>query len=200
MLHNKFKELGLEFDEVFYERCEKYIELLQEWGAVHNLTGALHTLQIKDNIVDSVYPLKFLNNFENFVDIGTGAGYPGMIIAMARPKIKATLVEPRAKRVAFLNFVKNALGLENVEILHNRAENLQPTRYDLITSRAVTNTALLLSLTQNLSDNHTEYLFYKGSLCEDEIKQVQLNNYEVISVGEHRNYLYMKRQGLFDDI
>jgi 16S rRNA (guanine527-N7)-methyltransferase len=200
MLHNKFKELGLEFDKVFYERCEKYIELLQEWGAVHNLTGALHTLQIKDNIVDSVYPLKFLNNFENFIDIGTGAGYPGMIIAMARPKIKATLVEPRAKRVAFLNFVKNALGLKNVEILHNRAENLQPTRYDLITSRAVTNTALLLSLTQNLSDNHTEYLFYKGSLCEDEIKQVQLNNYQVISVGEHRNYLYMKRQGLFDDI
>jgi len=200
MLHNKFKELGLEFDEVFYERCEKYIELLQEWGSVHNLTGVLHTLQIKDNIVDSVYPLKFLNHFENFIDIGTGAGYPGMIIAMARPKIKATLVEPRVKRVAFLNFVKNALGLKNVEILHNRAENLQPTRYDLITSRAVTNTALLLSLTQNLSDNHTEYLFYKGSLCEDEIKQVQLNNYQVISVGEHRNYLYMKRQGLFDDI
>ena len=200
MLKNKLEEIGLEFNEVFYERCEKFVSLLQEWGAVHNLTGALHTLQIKDNIVDSVYPLKFLNSFENFADIGTGAGYPGMLIAIARPESKATLIEPRAKRVAFLNFVKNALGLKNVEVIHARSQDVMPTSYDLITSRAVTNTSLLLSITQNLSDDNTEYLFYKGSLCEEEIKQAKLDKYEVISVGEHRNYLYMKRQGLFDDI
>ncbi len=200
MLKAKFEEIGLEFDDLFYERCDKFISLLREWGAVHNLTGALHVLQIKDNIVDSIYPLKFINKFDNFADIGTGAGYPGMLIAIARPEVKTTLIEPKIKRVAFLNFVKNALGLKNVEVIHKRAQDIKPTSYDLITSRAVTNTSLLLSITQNLSDTNTEYLFYKGSLCEDEIKQAQLDNYEVISVGEHRNYLYMKRQGLFDDI
>jgi len=199
MIKTKFEELGLKLDNLFYKRCDTFISLLQEWGAVHNLSGALQALQIKDNIVDSIYPLKFINSFESFADIGTGAGYPGMIIAMARPNVKATLIEPRAKRVAFLNFVKNAMKLENVEILHAKAQDIQPTSFDLITSRAVTNTSLLLSLTQNLSDENTEYLFYKGSLCEDEIKKAKLDNYEVISVGEHRNYLYMKRKGLFDD-
>ncbi len=200
MLKKKFEEHGLEFDELFYERCDKFIDLLQEWGAVHNLTGALHTLQIKDNIVDSVYPLKFINSFESLADVGTGAGYPGMLLAIARPEVNVSLIEPRAKRVAFLNFVKNALGLKNVEVIHAKAQDIMPTTYDLITSRAVTNTSLLLSLTQNLSDKNTEYLFYKGSLCDEEIKEAKLDNYEVISVGEHRNYLYMKRQGLFDDI
>ncbi len=200
MLESKFKEFELSFDKAFYDRCDIFISLLQEWGAVHNLSGALQTLQIKDNIVDSVYPLKFLNKFDTFADIGTGAGYPGMIIAMARPDTKATLIEPRAKRVAFLNFVKNAMKLKNVEILHAKAQDISPTSFDLITSRAVTNTSLLLSLTQNLSDTNTEYLFYKGSLCDDEISQAKVENYEVVSVGEHRNYLYMKRQGLFDDI
>jgi 16S rRNA (guanine527-N7)-methyltransferase len=199
MIKTKFKEFGLEFNNIFYKRCDTFISLLQEWGAVHNLSGALQTLQIKDNIVDSVYPLKFINNFESFADIGTGAGYPGMIIAMARPNVQATLIEPRIKRVAFLNFIKNAMRLDNVEILHTKAQDIQPTSFDLITSRAVTNTSLLLSLTENLSDKNTEYLFYKGSLYKNEIKKAKLNTYEVISIGEHRNYLYMKRKGLFDD-
>jgi len=200
MLKNKFQELGLEFDEQFYQRCDNFVSLLQEWGAVHNLTGALQTTQIYDNIVDSIYPLKFLNSFENFADIGTGAGYPGMLLAIARPKVKAILIEPKTKRVAFLNFVKNSLKLTNVEVIHKKAQDIKPTSYDLITSRAVTNTSLLLSLTQNLSNNNTEYLFYKGSLCQNEVQEIENNNYEVISVGKYRNYLYMKRQGLFDDI
>lgn len=200
MLKAKLEELGFEFDDLFYQRCEQFVSLLQEWGAVHNLTGALKTLQIKENIVDSVYPLKFLHNFESLADIGTGAGYPGMLLAIARPDSKVALIEPRAKRVAFLNFVKNALGLKNVEVIQKKAQDILPTSYELITSRAVTNTALLLSLTKNLSDAHTEYLFYKGSLCEEEIAKAKIDNYEIVSVGEHRNYLYMKRQGLFDDI
>ena len=198
MLKEKFEEIGLEFDEEFYDRCDKFVSLLQEWGAVHNLTGALHPMQIKENIIDSIYPLKFLNSFESFADIGTGAGYPGMLLAIARPEVKAVLIEPKAKRVAFLNFVKNSLGLENVEVIQNRAQDISPRSYELITSRAVTNTSLLLSITQNLSDSNTEYLFYKGSLCDEEIEQAKIKNVEVVSVGEHRNYLYMKRQGLFD--
>jgi 16S rRNA (guanine527-N7)-methyltransferase len=200
MLKTKLEEFDLKFDKLFYDRCDKFVSLLQEWGGVHNLTSSLDSIQIKDNIVDSIYPLKFLNKFDSFADVGTGAGYPGMLVAIAKPNIQSTLIEPRAKRVAFLNFVKNTLGLTNVEVIHSKAQDISPRSYDLITSRAVTNTSLLLSLTQNLTDTNTEYLFYKGSLCKDEIKQAQLDNYEILSVGAHRNYLYMKRQGLFNDI
>ena len=189
----KFEKLDLSFDSQFFKNCEKYISLLQQWGKIHNLTASLKYEEIEDNIIDSIYPLKFLNDFKSFADIGTGAGYPGMLLAIARPDVKATLVEPRVKRVAFLNFVKSALKLQNVEVIQDRVENLPQQRFDLITSRAVTNTSLLIDLTSNISDKNTAYLFYKGSLCEKEVEDAKLEDYKVISVGEHRNYLYMKR-------
>jgi len=200
VLKNKCEDIGLEFDNLFYERCEKFITLLQQWGAVHSLSAQLKKEEIEDNIIDSIYPVKFLNSFETLADIGTGAGYPGMLLAIAYPEKKVSLIEPRAKRVAFLNFVKSALKFENVEVVQNRVENLSPQSFDLITSRAVTNTTLLMSITNNISSTDTEYLFYKGSICEDEIKDAKIKNYEIIQSGEYRNYLYIKRKGLFDDI
>ena len=196
-LNQRFEAEGISYDESFYSRCEKFKALLKQWGAVHNLTAQLKDEQIEENIFDSVYPLKFVNDFESLIDIGTGAGYPGMLLAVARPESKVVLCEPKAKRVAFLNFVKNTLELPNVEVVQNRVENLPPKHYDLITSRAVTNTALLMSMTQNLSSNDTEYLFYKGSMCDEEIEGLEFDNYEIVKYGENRNYLYIKRKCLF---
>ena len=194
MLKEKLTALDLHFDDLFYERCEKYIVLLQQWGKIHNLTASLKDEEIINNIVDSVYPLKFIDSFESLADVGTGAGYPGMLLAIARPESKVVLVEPRAKRVAFLNFVKSVLKLKNVSIEQKRIEQLQDYRFDIITSRAVTNTTLLLELTSHLKDENTQYLFYKGSLCEEEIKDANVKNAKVFKVGEHRNYLYMNNE------
>jgi len=193
-LKEKLETIDLRFDDIFYDRCEKYTALLQQWGKIHNLTASLKTEEIENNIVDSVYPIKFLDNFDSLADVGTGAGYPGMLLAIARPKSKVVLVEPRAKRVAFLNFVKSALKLENVVIEQKRIEDLQDETFDIITSRAVTNTTLLLELTSHLKDAKTQYLFYKGSLCKEEIKDANVQNAEVFKVGEHRNYLYMRNK------
>jgi len=193
MLKNSLKRIDLEFDDIFYERCDKFISLLQRWGKVHNLTASLKTQEIENNIIDSIYPLKFIDEFNSLVDIGTGAGYPGMLLAIARPNCKVTLVEPRSKRAAFLNFVKSALKLENVVVLQSRIEDIDAQKFDLVTSRAVTNTALLLDLTEHFKDDDTKYLFYKGSLCQEEIEDAKLQNYEIVKVGEHRNYLYMRR-------
>ncbi len=199
-LQLQIETLNLEFDSLFYERCEKFKALLKQWGAIHNLSAQLKDDQIEKNIIDSIYPLKFLNGFESLIDIGTGAGYPGMILAIARPEANIVLCEPKSKRVAFLNFVKNTLELENVEVVQNRVENLPPKAYDIITSRAVTNTSLLISMTGNLVGNETEYLFYKGSMCDEEIKELEFDNYEIVKYGDTRHYLYIKRKGLFDDI
>jgi len=194
MLREKLTTLNLNFDDLFYERCAKYIALLQQWGKIHNLTASLKNDEIINNIVDSVYPLRFIDSFESLADVGTGAGYPGMLLAIARPDARVVLVEPRAKRVAFLNFVKSALKLENVFIEQKRIEDLKDDAFDIITSRAVTNTTLLLELTSHLKNDKTEYLFYKGSLCEEEIKDANVKNAKVFKVGEHRNYLYMSNE------
>jgi len=197
LLKQKLKDIDLDiFDDVFYTRCEQYITLLKQWGKVHNLSSAKELEQnaIELNIVDSIYVVKFLEDYKSFADIGTGAGYPGLILAIAKPDVQCTLIEPRAKRVAFLKFTKALLKLDNVTVLENRAEEISNDGYDLITSRAVTNTSLLLDITKEISNENTKYLFYKGSLASEELDEAKINNYEVISVGEHRNYVYIKNR------
>jgi len=193
-LKQKLKDIGLEFDDIFYARCEQYISLLRQWGRVHNLSSAkeLELDAIHNNIVDSIYPIKFLDDYTSFADIGTGAGYPGLILAIARPDIACTLIEPRSKRVSFLSFTKAMLGLHNVTVIEKRAEEVSDITFDLITSRAVTNTKLLLDITKDISNKDTKYLFYKGSLAQEEINDAEVNNFEIISVGDHRNYVYIK--------
>lgn len=190
-LRRKIEAINLDVENDFFKKCETFITFLQEWGKVHNLSAELQTDKIEKNIVDSVYPLTFLDSFSSFADIGTGAGYPGLVLAMARPDIKTYLIEPRAKRVAFLNFVKNSLKLTNVEIICNRVEYVKDLDVELITSRAVTNTALLLDLTQEIATKQTAYLFYKGSMLESELEEAKINKYKIVNVVD-RNYLYIK--------
>jgi 16S rRNA (guanine527-N7)-methyltransferase len=189
---NKIKNLNITLDDKFLSRCEIFIDLLQKWGKVHSFTTQLSNEEIENNIIDSIYPLEFLNNFESFADIGTGAGYPGMLLAIARPNIKCYLIEPRLKRVAFLNFVKNRLGLKNITIIQSRVEDCKDIKVDLITSRAVTDTQLLIKLTKNISKDSSKFLFYKGSLYQNEIDNLDKNKYEIITTSRTRNYLYIK--------
>ena len=188
-LENSLKEFN--FDNEFFKRCDTFISLLQQWGKVHNLSGRLTKEDIEENIVDSIYPLSFVDSYKSFADIGTGAGYPGLILAMARPEIKTYLIEPRLKRVAFLNFVKNSLGLKNVEVLGKRVEDVEGLEVELITSRAVTNTKLLLDITKNITKENSSYLFYKGSLLNSEIEEAKLDNCKIVN-RKDRNYLYLK--------
>lgn len=181
----------LNFNDKFYEDCEVFTKLLKQWGKIHNLTGSLETSSINENILDSIYPLKFINKYESFADIGTGAGYPGLILAIALRNCKSYLIEPRIKRVAFLNFVKATLKLDNLTILCKRVEKVENIKVDLITSRAVTDTKLLLDLTKNIKKHDSSYLFYKGSFLEDELKNSNISSCEIIK-RKDRNYLYIK--------
>lgn len=187
---SRFSE-ELNLDKEFENRCETFIMLLQQWGKVHNLSGRLSKEDIVENIIDSIYPFKFINEYEIMADIGTGAGYPGLILAMAKSSQKTYLIEPRLKRVSFLNFVKNSLGLSNIEVIPKRVEEVTNITVDLITSRAVTNTKLLLGLTEHIKKDSCSYLFYKGSLLKEEIEEAKLNNYKVVS-RQDRNYLYIE--------
>ncbi len=190
-LKQLLEENNLHFDDKFYEDCEVFVKLLQQWGMVHNLSGRLTRNDIEENILDSVYPLIFINKYTSFADIGTGAGYPGLILAMALRDVKSYLIEPRIKRVSFLNFVKATLKLDNLTVICNRVEQVKDLQVDLITSRAVTNTSLLLDITKNIKKENSSYLFYKGSMLENEIEIAKLNDYKIVN-RKDRNYLYIK--------
>ena len=193
-LKNFLEENGLSFSDEFYKDIEVFIADLQTWGKIHNLSGNLSIESIYENILDSLYPLKFMDymkDYESFADIGTGAGYPGLVLAIALKNVKSHLIEPRIKRVSFLNLIKAKLKLDNLTIHCKRVENVDALEVDLITSRAVTNTSLLVEITQNIKKENSSYLFYKGSMLESELQEADVNNYEVHE-RKDRNYLYIK--------
>ncbi|MBV5322138.1 MAG: 16S rRNA (guanine(527)-N(7))-methyltransferase RsmG [Sulfuricurvum sp.] len=176
--------------EDFLKKVEQYKALLGKWNKVHNLTGAKTLQQIDQFILDAVLPIKFLPPIHKAIDIGTGAGFPGMILALALPQTHFTLVEPLSKRASFLQFVKADLGLSNVDVKALRVEQLPSEPYDFITSRAVTDTEMLLKLSEPFCTEGTLLLFYKGEKVYDEIDKTL--DYQIIE-AENRHYLLIKR-------
>lgn len=175
-------------------KLENFASLLNEWNQIHNLTGAKTIDAIYTNIVDSLYPLTFIDKPKTLLDVGTGAGFPGLVLAIALPKTEVVLAEPLKKRVSFLKYAAIDLELGNVKVEAKRVEKVEHKAFDLITSRAVTNTKLLLELTKDISSSETEYLFYKGSRVFDEIEDVQHQlDYDIVQKNQ-RNYLTIKSE------
>jgi len=165
---------------------ERYRDLLLQWNKIHNLSGYKDAATIEYYLYDALYPVTFLPPVATAMDIGTGAGFPGLILAMAQPQTRWTLVEPLQKRAGFLQFVKATLKLENVTVENCRVEALPDQRFDLITSRAVTDTGMLLNLSAPYRDAKTMLLFYKGENVYNEVPQDL--PYRIIETDE-RHYL-----------
>jgi 16S rRNA (guanine527-N7)-methyltransferase len=173
-------------------KLEAFSMLLFEWNQIHNPTGAKNIAAIYDNIVDSLYPLTFIEVPKTLLDVGTGAGFPGLVLAIALPQTEVLLSEPLKKRVSFLKYASIDLELKNVKVEAKRVEQVAHAPFDLVSSRAVTHTGLLLELTASVSDAHTQYLFYKGSRVFDEIEAVDRQlDYDIVQKNR-RNYLYIK--------
>ncbi|MFZ3054012.1 MAG: 16S rRNA (guanine(527)-N(7))-methyltransferase RsmG [Sulfuricurvum sp.] len=189
LLKTLLQDQNINVPDDFFEKIEVYKTLLMQWNKIHNLTGAKNIAQIDEFIVDAIAPITFLPPIKKAMDIGTGAGFPGMILAFALPQTHFTLVEPLAKRASFLQFVKADLGLTNVDVKAVRVEQLPPSSYDFITSRAVTDTKMLLKLSEPFRCEGTLLLFYKGEKVYDEVDESF--DYQIIE-KQNRHYLLIK--------
>lgn len=130
----------------------RFLALLLRWNRVYNLTGIrdLDTL-IDRNLIECLHLRKWLSG-QRIADVGTGAGLPGIPLAIAEPDREFTLIESRAKRVRFLRHVRGELALENVEIAHSRAEDLPSgLAFDTVLARAVAAPLELLALARHLT-------------------------------------------------
>ena len=179
----------------FFYNVQKYKEHLFKWNKIHNMTGAKDENTINEFIYDAIFPVSFLPQVESLMDIGTGAGFPGIILALGLPETQVTLVEPLTKRASFLQFIKADLGLDNVTVVKKRVEDMEPKVFDMITSRAVTDTKMLLKLSENFRDENSKLLFYKGEKVYDEVndsianttmkhKIIETNNRHYLLLGE----------------
>jgi 16S rRNA (guanine527-N7)-methyltransferase len=188
-IQTRLQNDGIEVHETFFEKLQKYKSHLLQWNRVHNLTGARDADTLDEFIYDAVYAVKFPPKEGTLLDIGSGAGFPGMILAFALPSVQVTLTEPLAKRASFLQFIKADLHLDNVTVKKSRVEEIGCQTFDIITSRAVTNTKILLQLSKPFCHEKTKLLFFKGEKVHEEIEDAK--NCRIIET-QNRHYLIIE--------
>ena len=182
---NRFEQelenLGICLTEVQREQFDRYYELLVEWNKVMNLTGITDYDEVNlKHFVDSltIVRVKNMKNVENVIDIGTGAGFPGIPLKIVYPEIKIVLLDSLNKRIKFLNTVIEELGLKNIETLHGRAEDYAKKseyreKFDLCVSRAVANLSTLSEYCIPFVKVGGEFISYKSGTSDEEINEAQ---------------------------
>lgn len=171
-------EVNIEFNEDMYNKFIKYMRLVQEWNQKINLTAITEDEDfIKKHFIDCIKAFKSpeLKNAKTVIDVGTGAGFPGMPIAILREDIEVTLLDSLNKRINFLDLVVRELGLKNVTTIHSRAEdgarnkNLRES-FDIATSRAVANMAVLSEFCLPYVKISGYFVALKGPAIEEELE------------------------------
>jgi 16S rRNA (guanine527-N7)-methyltransferase len=154
------------------DAIEQYARMLATDGVVRGLIGPREVPRLWDrHLLNSGVLTAELAEGITLCDIGTGAGLPGMVVAIARPDLQVTLVEPLLRRTTFLEEVVEALGLTNVEVVRGRADLLHGVRtFDVVTSRAVAPLDRLLEWSMPLVAPHGQLVALKGSSIVEEIE------------------------------
>lgn len=164
--------LGLDLDDKTVERLLVYLAELMKWSRRINLIArdTPEAQAIENHFLDSLTLLPLLQNAgAHLLDVGTGGGFPGLVLACALPEVRFTLVEPRQKRVVFLRHVIRTLGLTNVTVVEDRIEPHLAAwqgRFSHIASRAVAEPGLFLPLIRPLADADTKVVLM---LARDEL-------------------------------
>lgn len=217
MIKRVFKENGIDITDYQEQQLQRYYDILSEWNKKINLTAIT---EYKDVVVKHFLDSALILKSELFVgqrlsdagnssvlDLGTGAGFPGIVLAVLYPGYHYTLVDSLNKRIEFLHIIKEELGLDQIRLYHGRAEDFgrDPefrNQYDFVVSRAVAELPVLLEYCIPFVKPEGYFISYKGKKCEDEIKLSQralqeLNVFierkeQYILSGEERYLLFLK--------
>jgi 16S rRNA (guanine527-N7)-methyltransferase len=166
-------EMGLELDAAARGRLLDYLALLDKWNRVYNLT-AIHEPErmLSHHLLDSLAVLPYVDA-DRLLDVGSGGGLPGIPLAVARPTLRVTLLEASHKKAAFLQQAVIELGLDNVEVVHERAQDHRPAQpYPRIISRALSDLAEFVRLTGHLLAEGGQWLAMKGVYPHEELTQL----------------------------
>jgi len=176
------RELGIELSPEQAAKLVRHLDLMDEWGERMNLTAIRdREQQITKHVLDSLSVLPYLHG-GRVADVGSGAGFPGIPLAIAAPEVHFALIESTGKKCRFLEHVRDALGLVNVEVVQARAEAWKPeVRYDTVLARAVGPLADLVRFAGLLVAGDGRLLAMKGRFPEDELSR-KLGGWKVAAV------------------
>ena len=177
-LMNKYgKEIEIKFTEEQLNKFYKYMNMLIEWNEKINLTAIIEPKEIiLKHFIDSLAILKYTENSKKFLDIGTGAGFPGIPIKIVRKDLEITLLDSLNKRINFLNEVIKELNLEKITAIHSRIEDYGRNKeyrekYDIVTARAVANLSTLSEYMLPMTKINGQSICMKGPDIEEEIEK-----------------------------
>lgn len=167
---DEVEQLGIEITDKKLEQLEKYYEMLIEYNKVMNLTGITEKKAVYlKHFYDSLTVTKIidLNNEESLCDIGTGAGFPGVVLKIFFPNLKVTLVDSLNKRINFLTAVIQKLDLKKIETVHSRMEEYSRNnieKFDVVTARAVSQMNFLLEVSIPMLKIGKYFIAMKGTM------------------------------------
>ena len=170
-LRDGLTRLGLELGEAKRQQLLAFLALLYKWNRAFNLTAIRSQEQgIVLHLLDSLAVEPYLKG-SRVIDVGTGAGLPGLPLAIARPDLDFVLLDSNIKKTRFVQQAVVELGLKNVSVVQSRVETWQPERaFSTVISRAYSNLADMLNSTRHLCDKEGIFLAMKGREPVDEIK------------------------------
>ena len=196
--------LGVALDDRQLRQLADYVALLERWNSVHNLTAVRRGEDVlTHHLLDSLALVPHLDRVTggaaaDVLDVGSGGGLPGIVLAVAAPKAQLTLVEAVQKKCAFLTQARLELGLDNVAVRHHRVETLQAGPFDVIVSRALTTLAQFVAWTRHLLRPQGCWLAMKGKRPTEELAQLPADvRVEVIAqrvpeLDEERHVIEMR--------
>ena len=170
VLKNGVEKLDLGLSEAQQEKLLDYLALLNKWNKVYNLTAVRDPMEMMTlHVLDSLAAVPAFKDAQNVLDVGAGGGLPGVVLAIARPDMKVSMIDIVHKKTAFLNQVKAELELSNVTVYTKKVQELQvKTPYDVITSRAFADLSDFVNWSGHLLAEGGQFIALKGTAPAEE--------------------------------
>jgi 16S rRNA (guanine527-N7)-methyltransferase len=166
-------EMEISLSEEQQQKLLDYLALLLKWNRAYNLTAVRDPMEmVPRQLLDSLSILTFIQG-QRLLDVGTGAGLPGIPLAIVRPEMAFTLLDSNGKKTRFVQQARMELGLENVDVVQGRVEDHRAEGYHTITCRAFATLPKIVGLTQHLAAAGALLVAMKGTVPEEEIRELE---------------------------